>query len=67
MSGAVIFWGLLFGSIGLGFFVYGRKQSSTVPLVTGLILMVFPYFVSNTFLLVAIGVVLVAAPYFVRL
>lgn len=67
MSGAVLFWGLLFGSIGFGFFVYGRKQSSTVPLVTGLILMIFPYFVSNTFLLVAIGLVLVAAPYFVRL
>lgn len=67
MSGALIFWGLLFGSVGLGFFVYGKKQSSVVPLVCGLILMVFPYLVSNTILMVAIGVVLVAVPYFVRL
>jgi hypothetical protein len=29
--------------------------------------MVFPYFVSNTILLVAIGFTLIALPYFVRL
>jgi hypothetical protein len=58
---------LLFGSIGLGFFVYGRKQKVVVPLVCGLVLMVFPYFISNTILLVAIGVALMAVPYFVRI
>jgi len=29
--------------------------------------MVFPYFISNTILLVAIGVGLIAVPYFLRL
>lgn len=62
-----LLWGLLFGSIGLGFFVYGKKQKAPVPLVCGLVLMVFPYFVSNVILLVAIGVALVAIPYFVRI
>ena len=62
-----LLWGLLFGSVGLGFFVYGRKQKAAVPLVCGLILMVFPYFVSNTILLVAIGLTLLAVPYFVRI
>jgi hypothetical protein len=38
-----------------------------VPLLCGLALMVFPYFVSNSILLVAIGVALMAIPYFVRL
>jgi hypothetical protein len=37
-----------------------------VPLVCGLALMVFPYFVSNLILLVGIGAVLVAIPYFFR-
>jgi len=60
-------WGLLFGSIGLGFFIYGRKQKAVVPLLCGLMLMVFPYFVSNTMLLVGIGVVLMAIPYLLRL
>jgi hypothetical protein len=58
---------LFFGSIGLGFFIYGRKQRAVVPLLCGLMLMVFPYFVSNVMLLVGIGVLLIAIPYFLRL
>jgi hypothetical protein len=58
---------LLFGSVGLGFFVYGKKQKVVVPLLCGLVLMVFPYFISNTILLVAIGLALIAFPYFVRI
>jgi hypothetical protein len=58
---------LLFGSIGLGFFIYGKKQRAVVPLVCGLALIVFPYFVSNVMLLVGIGVLLIALPYFLRL
>jgi hypothetical protein len=64
---AQLLWGLLFGSIGLGYFIYGRKQRAVVPLVCGLALMVFPYFVSNALLLVGIGVLLAAIPYFLRL
>jgi hypothetical protein len=62
-----LLWGVLFGSIGLGFFVYGRRQKVVVPLVCGVALMIFPYFVSNTVLLVAVGVVLIAIPYFLRM
>jgi predicted membrane protein len=67
MNTSTLLWGLLFGSIGLAFFVYGRRQKTVVPLVTGLALMIFPYFVSNTILLVMLGVALVAIPYFVRM
>jgi hypothetical protein len=63
---ASLLWGLLFGSIGLGFFIYGKRQKVVVPLVCGLVLIIFPYFISNTLLLVAIGVALVAVPYFFR-
>lgn len=63
---SALLWGLLFGSVGLGFFLYGKKQQAFVPLFCGLALMVFPYFVSNTVLLVAIGITLIALPYFVR-
>jgi hypothetical protein len=62
-----LLWGLLFGSIGLAFFIYGKRQKTVVPLICGLILMIFPYFISNTILLVALGVVLVALPYFLRM
>ena len=67
MNAATLFWGMLFGSIGFGFFLYGRKQRAIVPLVCGLVLMLFPYFVSGTGLLIAIGAALMAIPYFVRI
>ena len=67
MNEAWLLWGLLFGSIGLGFFIYGKNQKAVVPLVCGLALMGFTYFVSNTLLLVAIGIALMAVPYFLRL
>ena len=67
MDTSSLLWGLLFGSIGLGFFIYGRRQKTVVPLVCGVVLMVFPYFVSSTILLVILGLALIAIPYFVRM
>lgn len=66
MNTSTLLWGLLFGSIGLGFFIYGKQQKSAVPLICGICLMIFPYFVSNVVLLVVIGVILIAFPYFLR-
>jgi hypothetical protein len=62
----LLMWSILFGAFGMGYFMYGRKQRSPVPFVAGITLMVFPYFVTNVYLLVLIGIVLVALPYFVR-
>lgn len=67
LSASSLLLGVLFGSLGLGFFIYGRKQRTIVPLLCGLALMVVPYFIPNALLLFAVGFVLVAVPYFVRL
>lgn len=64
---AILMWSILFGSFGLGYFVYGRRQRSTVPFVVGIALMVFPYFVTNVYVLVLIGAGLLVTPYFIRL
>ncbi len=64
---ALLMWGMVFGSVGLGFFTYGKKQKAVVPLFTGVALFVFPYFISNVYILVFVGVALVALPYFVRI
>ena len=66
MGTSSLLLGLVFSAIGAGFFMYGRKQQRPVPLVCGLVLMVYPYFISNNGLLIAIGVALIAIPYFVR-
>ncbi|PYQ10862.1 MAG: hypothetical protein DMH00_09795 [Acidobacteria bacterium] len=64
---ASVIWELLFSAAGVSYFIYGKKQRAAVPLVCGLVLMIFPYFVSSTVLLMIIGVVLVALPYFIKL
>jgi hypothetical protein len=63
---AALLWGVLFGSVGLGFFIYGKKQSRLVPLVCGLALMLYPYFISNVVALVLVGLALIIVPYFFR-
>ncbi|NOS78844.1 MAG: hypothetical protein HOP35_12950 [Nitrospira sp.] len=65
-STAVLMWSMLFGSVGVGFFIYGRKQKAVVPLCVGVALCVFPYFIANVYMLVLVGTVLMAIPYFVR-
>lgn len=67
MTTASLLWGLLFGSIGTAMFIYGKKQSAFMPLLCGASLVIYPFFVTKSLLLVVIGVVLTALPYFVRL
>jgi hypothetical protein len=66
-STSQIVWGIIFGSIGFGFFLYGRKQRAVVPLLVGLALMVIPYFIPNIIALVLVGSGLVALPYFLKI
>lgn len=67
MNLAPLLWGVLFSSIGLGYFIYGKRQGAPIALVCGIGLMVFPYFVSNSWAMVLVGTALMAVPYFVRL
>ncbi len=66
MNATQLFLGVIFGSIGLGYFMYGKKQKMTVPLVCGLVLMIYPYFTESTTLLSVIGVIISILPYFLR-
>ncbi|MGP0174071.1 hypothetical protein ACSVIJ_19630 [Pseudomonas sp. NCHU5208] len=66
MDSAALLWGLLFGSIGLGFVIYGRRQRKPIPFLCGMCLMGAPYLMSSTLWLVAAGTLLVAIPFFLR-
>lgn len=57
---------LLFGMIGMGMFMYGRKASRIVPLFAGGGLMVVPYFISSLMLLVLVCAGLMAMPWVIR-
>lgn len=64
---ASLWWGMLFGAIGMGYCVYGKRQSAPIALACGIGLVAFPWFVSNAWLMVLVGVVLMAIPRFIRL
>ena len=61
-----IIGGLIFGAVGFVAFVYGKKEKSAKPFIIGLILMVYPYFIANTFALYAVGIALTALLFFWR-
>ena len=65
-STASLVWNVVFSAVGAGYFVYGKRQQETVPLICGLVLMVFPYFVSNAWALFVIGAILMALPFYFR-
>ena len=58
--------GGLFGIIGFAAFIYGKKQKSAKPMIIGLVLMIYPYFIPNTVFLYLVGTALTAALYFWR-
>lgn len=57
---------ILFGAIGLGAFVYGKKQAAYKALILGIALMAYPYFVPDTLMLYTIGTVLTACLFLFR-
>jgi hypothetical protein len=51
----------LFSLIGLAVFTYGRRQRTAAHTLIGIALMVYPYFVSTTYALCGVGVLLLLA------
>jgi len=63
---ALLFWGFVFSMIGLGFFMYGKRQQVFMPIISGLSLMIFPYFVSGLPVLFVVSLILIALPWVIR-
>jgi len=55
-----LFASLCVGGVGYVLFSYGRKQSRFPHLATGIILLVYPYFVGQVGPMIAIGAALLA-------
>ena len=58
-----IFLGILFSSIGGIYLFLGRREHDPVYLLIGFTLIVYPYFVTNIALMIAVGIVLSAIPF----
>ena len=64
-SPAALFIGLIAGVVGTAYFVYGKKQTRLAPMLCGVLLCVYPWFVQSVLWLAIVGVALAAAPFFV--
>lgn len=62
---AQLFFGILTGAVGVAYIVYGRRQTRLVPVVAGVFLCVYPYFIEGWVWLALVGAALVAAPFMV--
>ena len=56
---------LLISTIGLGYFIYGKKAPDSHFLIAGIILMVYPYFLHGVLMIIA-GVLLLIAPFLTK-
>lgn len=56
--------GFIFGVIGLGAFQYGKSLDLWQPRTIGMAMMVYPYFVSNNWLIWGIGIGLIILLWF---
>jgi ABC-type phosphate transport system permease subunit len=52
---------VLVSAVGVGFFLYGKKQQRAPQLAVGLVMIVYTYFVSSVALMLAIAVGLLVA------
>ena len=65
-SAANLIGGLVFGSIGFVAFIYGKRMNLWKPMFLGIALMVYPYFISDDLLMIAIGTIGTAGLFFLR-
>ena len=66
MDTTTLFLGLIFGSVGMGYLIYGRKQKHVIALMSGAALCVLPYLVSDILFLTLMGVGVMAVPFFFK-
>lgn len=61
-----LFVGVVTGAIGAGYLFYGKKQARLLPAICGILLMAYPYFTDNIWILLIVGIALVAAPWVIK-
>jgi len=59
--------GLIFGSIGVGYCIYGKKQSHLVAFLAGLFLMGLPYALDNNAALIIASLIIMVLPKYIKL
>ncbi|MBF0407866.1 MAG: hypothetical protein HQM10_10960 [Candidatus Riflebacteria bacterium] len=62
-DGTSLMLSMLWGSIGAGYFLFGKKQAKALFLLCGIGLCIFPMFVSSTLTSLILGIAMTVAPF----
>ena len=57
--------GIITGAFGVAYMVYGRRQTKFVPLIAGVLLCAYSYFIDSWVWLCVVGVLLLVAPFII--
>ena len=60
-----LFIGMIISTVGVGYVMYGRRQTKFAPVIAGVVLCIYPYFVDDWVWLIVIGVPLLVAPFLI--
>ena len=63
MTATSLFFGVVTGAFGFAYIVYGRRQTKLVPVIAGVLLCAYSYFIDSWVWLCIIGALLLAAPF----
>jgi hypothetical protein len=59
-----LFASLIWGSIGIGYCIYGKRQQSIFPFIGGVLMIAASYFISSALLMSLLCIGLMAGVYF---
>ena len=62
-TASFLFASLVWGSIGVGYFIYGKKQQSLCPMIGGILMVAVSYLVGSALLMSLICMGVIAAVY----
>lgn len=63
MTAGTLMLSVIFGSIGTGMFVFGKRQESIAHIAAGIALIAFPYLITNWLIMCLVGTALTVAPF----
>ncbi|MDD2907699.1 MAG: hypothetical protein PHH98_03600 [Candidatus Gracilibacteria bacterium] len=62
----ILLSGIIFSSVGMGYFIYGKKTPNYIALISGIVLMIYPLLVTNIYYMIGIGVAFIVLPFLIR-
>jgi hypothetical protein len=61
-----LFASLIWGGLGTGFFIYGKKQQSFLPMIGGALLVGISYFIADALWMSIVAVAIIAGMWFLK-